>query len=66
MYEPTKKRRKKQISGVFEIRAAHLSVTGSAREKAGSNPAQRTFHTLARLASELCLLIPINLFERET
>ena len=55
--------RKRRVSGVFEIRAASLRPGGASQETAGSNPAQRTAHPLAPEASEICLVIPIELFE---
>jgi hypothetical protein len=54
--------RKRRTSGVFEIRAANLRPGGESQETAGSNPAQRTAQ-LAPEASEICLVIPIELFE---
>ncbi len=54
--------RKRRISGVFEIRAANLRTSGESQETAGSNPAQRTAR-LAPEASEICLVIPTELFD---
>jgi hypothetical protein len=54
--------RKRRVSGVFEIRAATLRPSGESQETAGSNPAQRTAR-LAPEASEICLVIPIELFD---
>jgi hypothetical protein len=58
--------RPRRISGVFEIRAATLRPDGEHQETAGSNPAQRTVGPLAPVASQICLVIPVELFDRNT
>ncbi len=58
-----KKHRRRRISGVFEIRAASPAHAGSTLETAGSNPAQRTAWPLAPEASEICLVLAIDLFD---
>lgn len=55
--------RQRRVSGVFEIRAATLRPDGEHQETAGSNPAQRTVGPLAPVASQICLVIPIELFD---
>ena len=55
--------RQRRVSGVFEIRAATLRPDGEPLETAGSNPAQRTAGPLAPVASQICLVIPIELFD---
>ena len=59
----TTARRQRRVSGVFEIRAATLRPNGEHQETVGSNPAQRTAGPLAPVASQICLVIPIELFD---
>ena len=55
--------RPRRVSGVFEICAATLCPGGEHQETAGSNPAQRTVGPLAPVASQICLVIPTELFD---